>query len=204
MDKKPRVYLKDSYQNFILFPTVPWFCILWTKDIRFFTYFLEHLKFVLFSARLALNSSFQTSNVDLSEEQKYARIAKQKFFHFLRLTASVTIWHFFSVFAFWWVKQHDWHAGAQSQDILGEKKPKWGGIVCLLLIDIGLIYISKNLGKIAFLIVLPMITPLDRLWLMQSTLTKVENFGYATSHEYWHFFDTQVNFYTVVLTNANF
>ena len=35
------------------------------------TYFLEHLKFVLFSARLPLNSSFQTSNVDLSEKQKY-------------------------------------------------------------------------------------------------------------------------------------
>ena len=32
-----------------------------------------------------------------------------------------------------------------------------------------------------------MITPLDRLYFMQYTLTKVENFGYATSHEYWHF-----------------
>ena len=35
------------------------------------TYFLEHLKFVLFSARLAL-WSFQTSNVYLSEDKKYA------------------------------------------------------------------------------------------------------------------------------------
>ena len=39
------------------------------------TYFLEHLKFVLFSARLALKSSFQTSNVYLSEAEKYAGAA---------------------------------------------------------------------------------------------------------------------------------
>ena len=46
------------------------------------TYFLEHLKFVLFSARLALKSSFQTSNVYLSEDKKYFYF----FFHFLQMT----------------------------------------------------------------------------------------------------------------------
>ena len=46
------------------------------------TYFLEHLKFVLFSARLALKSSFQTSNVYLSEVEKYASAATATFFPF--------------------------------------------------------------------------------------------------------------------------
>ena len=62
------------------------------KFCKIFTLLLSYV--VPVKSKVKISQSF----VAFSEYMNF--IVKQKFFHFLRLTASVTIWHFFFAFCF--------------------------------------------------------------------------------------------------------